>query len=161
MAIFIFLIFHHDIYISLLSCRYMVWSDHDYVAPRIMRADLTGENPRVLFRLFHGLPFYVVINYSENRVYWTDIHFLYTFIGSVGLDGNSFQRVRYIAPVYFPFDLAILRNTLYWADENLQGVSWFDFKKTSTSVSSLRGLSPHYLLGVVISHPSTQPMGMW
>lgn len=139
----------------------MVWVDHDYAAPKIMRADLTGENHRVLYKKFRGLPFYVIIDHNENRVYWTDIRISNTFIGSIGLDGNAFKKVKVINPVYFPFDLAIFKTRFYWADENLKGVAWFDFKKSSSSVTTLQGLSPHFLLGVVISDPSLQPMGMY
>ncbi|KAJ7377398.1 Exosome complex protein [Desmophyllum pertusum] len=123
-----------------------------------MRADLTGENHRVLYKKFRGLPFYVIIDHNENRVYWTDIRISNTFIGSIGLDGNAFKKVKVINPVYFPFDLAIFKTRFYWADENLKGVAWFDFKKSSSSVTTLQGLSPHFLLGVVISDPSLQPM---
>lgn len=130
------------------------------MAPKIMRADLTGDNHQVLYSRFHGLPLYVIINYSENRVYWTDIHFFYTFIGSIGLNGNAYKGVAYLHPVFYPFDLAIFKNNFYWADENLKGVSWFDFKISSPSVTTLRNLSPNFVLGVTISDPSTQPVGM-
>ena len=138
----------------------MVWVDHDYAARKIMRADLTGENHLVLHKRFYGLPFYVIINYSEDRVYWTDIHFSFTFIGSIGINGNVFRRVKFLHPAYFPFNLAIYKHHFYWAEANLKGVAWFDFKVSSSSVTTLRNLSPHYLLGVAISDISTQPIGM-
>lgn len=139
----------------------MVWSDHDYADPKIMRADLTGENQRVLVNLFYGSPLYVIIDYSENRVYWTDIHYAFTSIGSVDLNGQNIRfSIKYLPYVYFPFDLAIFQNSLFWADQNIQGIGWFPFKDTSTTrVTTRRGLSPHDLFGVVVSDPSRQPMG--
>ena len=125
-----------------------------------MRADLSGENDQQLRTTFHGFPVYVIIDHSENRVYWTDIHFFYTFIGSIGIDGSGYQGLRYLHPVYYPFGLAIFQSNFYWADENLQGVSWFNFKSSSPTVYSLQNLSPYFVLGVTISDPSTQPMGM-
>ena len=142
------------------SYRYVVWADHNYTAPKIMRADLTGENHQQLHTTFHGLPLYVIIDHSESRVYWTDIHLFYTFIGSIGIDGSGYQGLGYLHPVYYPFGLAIFQSNFYWADQNFQGVSWFNFKSSSPTVYTRRNLSPYFVLGVTISDPSTQPMGM-
>lgn len=147
-------------HICLFFHRYVVWADHNNTAPKIMRADLTGENHQELFTTFHGLPLYVIIDYSENRVYWTDIHLFYTFIGSIGIDGSAYQGLGYLHPVFYPFDLAIFQSNFYWADQNLQGVSWFNFKSSSPTVNTRQNLSPYIVLGVTISDLSTQPMGM-
>lgn len=137
----------------------MVWVEHDYATRKIMRADLTGENPLELQKLFHGLPLYVIINHSDSRVYWTDIHRSFTFIGSIGINGNHFRREKYLHPTYFPFDLAISQNIFYWADQNLHGVSWFN-QSSSSSVVNRQNLSPLDLIGVAISDSSTQPIGI-
>ena len=147
-------------YIAYFSYRYVVWVDSDYSAPKIMRADLTGENHQQLYTTFHGLPLYAITNHSENRVYWTDIHLFYTFIASIGIDSSAYQGLGYLHPPFFPFGLAIFQSNLYWADQNFQGVSWFNFKSSSPTVYTRQNLSPYFLLGVTISDPSTQPNGM-
>lgn len=139
---------------------YMVWVEHDYATRKIMRADLTGENPLELQKLFHGLPFYVIINHSDNRVYWTDIRLSFTFIGSIGINGKGFKAEKYVHPGYFPFDLAISQNTFYWADQNLHGVSWFNLQSSSSRVVNRQNLSPYDLIGVTISDSSTQPIAI-
>ena len=142
----------------------MVWSDHDYAEPKIMRADLTGENQRVLVRsrLFYGVPLYLIIDYSERRVYWTDVHYAFTLVRSVDLNGQNFRIIKYLPQRYFPFDLAIFQNHLYWADENMNGIAWFHFKDSEVnSVTVVDGLSPHDLEGIVVSDPSRQPTGIF
>ena len=140
----------------------MVWSDYDYAEPKIMRADLTGDNQRVLVRsrLFFGVPLYLIIDYSESRVYWTDLHYAFTLVRSVDLNGQNFRRVKYLHHSYFPYDLAIFQNQLYWVDESMDGIAWFPFKNSGVnSVTVVDGLSPHNLEGVVVSDPSRQPTG--
>ena len=141
----------------------MVWCDYDYAEPKIMRADLTGENQRVLVgsRSFFGVPLYLIIDYSESRVYWTDLHYAFTLVSSVGLNGQNFRRlVKILHHSYFPFDLAIFQNQLLWVDENKDGIAWFPFKNSGVnSVTVVNGLSPHNLEGVVVSDPSRQPTG--
>ena len=138
----------------------MVWCDYDYTNRKILRADLTGENQRVLVDSFYGVPFYVIIDYSENRVYWVDIHFAFTFIGSVDLNGQNLRAVKFLHQVYFPFDLAIFQNNLYWADANMRGLAWFPFKNSPVTSLTVRGrLSQYTLLGVAASDLSRQPMG--
>lgn len=138
---------------------YMVWCDYDYTNRKILRADLTGENQRVLVDSFYGVPFYVIIDYSENRVYWVDIHFAFTFIGSVDLNGQNLRAVKFLHQVYFPFDLAIFQNNLYWADANMRGLAWFPFKNSPvTTLTVRRRLSQYTLLGVAASDLSRQPM---
>ena len=147
-------------YIAYFSHRYVVWADRDYWVPKIMRADLTGENHQELFAVFYSFPLYVIIDHSENRVYWTDYDYYSHLIESIGIDGSAHQLLTYLSPVYNPFDLAIFQSNFYWADENLQGVSWLNFKSSSPTVNTLQNLSPYFLVGVTISDPSTQPNGM-
>ena len=142
-----------------LFVRYLVWSDYDYSQPQIMRADLTGENQRALFTLFHGVPLYLTIDYAENRVYWADIFYTYTFIGSVSIDGGQFGALRYLSQAFFPFHLAIFQNDLYWADVNRQGIAWFDFKDSNSRVITRDDLTEYSLVGIATYDPFRQQTG--
>lgn len=147
----------------LIFFRYMVWADYDYAQRKIMRADLTGENQIVLvnsYSLF-GLPLHVVIDHSTSRVYWTDIHYAFAYIVSVKLNGRNFAYEKFLSIRYFPYDLTIFQNNLYWADVNLNGIAWFPFKDSSVKrVQTVDDLSPHSVVGVVVSDLTRQPLGM-
>ena len=142
-----------------LFVRYLVWSDYDYSQPKIIRADLTGENQRDLFTLFHGVPLYLTIDYAENRVYWADIFYTNTFIGSVSLDGTHFGPIGYLPQSFFPFHLAIFQNDLYWADVNRQGIAWFDFKDSNSRVITRDDLTEYSLVGLATYDPLRQQTG--
>ena len=90
----------------------MFWTDWGLFYPKIERADLSGENRRVVvdlafwyFYLNQLFPMSVVIDYEAERIYWMDAYDNY--IDSTDYNGYNWRTVHYVSHNIFPADLAL------------------------------------------------------
>ena len=139
----------------------MFWTDWGYLEPKIERADLAGDNRKVLISLgfnWYGVffPMSVVIDYEPGRIYWMDAYDKY--VDSADLDGNVITTVHFISQNIFPADLALYGDHLYWVDWNSQSIQFFN-KTRPLLMKNLGHLSDVFLTGVVVSDESRQPAG--
>ena len=143
--------------------RYMFWTDWGLFYPKIERADLSGENRRIVvdlafwyFVLNQLAPMSVVIDYEAERIYWMDAYDNY--IESTDYDGGNWRTVHYVSQNIFPADLALYGDNLYWVDWNSQSVQWLN-KSRPLLMRNFGHLSDFYLPGAVVSDQSRQPVG--
>ena len=143
--------------------RYMFWTDWGLFYPKIERADLSGENRRIVvdlafwyFFLNQLFPMSVVIDYEAQRIYWMDAYDNY--IESTDYDGHGWRTVHYVSQNIFPADLALYGDNLYWVDWNSQSVQWLN-KSRPLLMRNFGHLSDFYLTGAVVSDQSRQPVG--
>lgn len=72
---------------------YLFWTDRSYIKKSINRANLNGEDIRILFTtedIEMGIPAGIAIDFETNRIYWTDSGIGY--VGSSDLNGKSFTK---------------------------------------------------------------------
>ena len=141
----------------------MFWTDWGLFYPKIERADLSGENRKVVvdlafwyFVLNQLFPMSVVIDYEAERIYWMDAYDNY--IESTDYDGGNWRTVHYVSQNIFPADLALYGDNLYWVDWNSQSVQWLN-KSRPLLMRNFGHLSDFYLTGAVVSDQSRQPVG--
>ena len=141
----------------------MFWTDWGLFYPKIERADLSGENRKVVvdlaywyFVLYQLFPMSVVIDYEAERIYWMDAYDNY--IESTDYDGGNWRTVHYVSQNIFPADLALYGDNLYWVDWNSQSIQWLN-KSRPLLMRNFGHLSDFYLTGAVVSDQSRQPVG--
>ena len=160
-AVVVVVVTFFKLIIVIVFSRYMFWTDWGYMDPKIERADLSGENRRVLRNLgaywYHKyFPMSVVIDYDAERIYWMDAYDNY--IDTTDVNGSNVGTIHYIGENIFPADLALYGNNLYWADWNSQSIQWFNTTQPLL-MFNFGHLTDVYLTGAVVAHESRQPIG--
>ena len=94
----------------------MFWTDWGE-EPKIERAEMDSSNRRVITRKNIQLPFGLTIDYSAQKIYWTDVHLFY--IDKANYDGSNresiFRSPRHCV-LGHPFALTLYENKIYWTD---------------------------------------------
>ena len=139
----------------------MFWTDYGYMEPKIERADLTGDNRKVVIPLgfyWFGVffPMSVVVDYEAELIYWMDAYDNY--IDSSDFNGNSISTVHFVRQNIFPADLALYGDNLYWVDWNSQSIQFFN-KTRPLLMKNFGHLSDAFLTGAVVSDETRQPAG--
>ena len=142
----------------------MFWTDTGFDSPRIERADLTGENRRILvssgFDWFYVVfPMSVVVDYHHDpeRIIWVDRYD--KSIDYADLDGDNKDSMAYIDVNMRPVDLALYGDILYWADRNSRSIQWLNTTQSAGLYFNYGHLTDGQLAGVVVSDESRQPVG--
>ena len=140
--------------------KWIYWTDWgNYGAPRIERAGLDGSKRTLLVDDNLVWPIDIVIDFAENRLYWTDQD-LHTS-SSCDLDGQNVREV--VNPnmgeevTYFA-SLAVFDNNLYWSDWMAFKVFQAD-KRNATSYRALTSRLSYNLAGLTVYHERHQPKG--
>lgn len=97
----------------LLLFRHIYWASQGY-PPAIERADLDGNNQKVIFTLTEdSYPSGLTVDYNLNRLYWTDRGVQEVYFIDLQTGGNQAFITREIMD---PVDLAIHGDTVYVTD---------------------------------------------
>ncbi|XP_022098072.1 hyalin-like isoform X2 [Acanthaster planci] len=94
---------------------HIFWSDWGE-NPRIERADLDGNNRRIVVQGGLSYPSSVTIDFNGNSLYWIDA--IHDTIETSDLSGSNRRLVANLT-VYslsFPFDLAVYGDYVYWTE---------------------------------------------
>lgn len=97
---------------------YMFWTDWAKEKPSVNRADLDGNNVKMLFTApIVEWPNGITIDHIQSRIYWTDAN--KDFIASSDFHGQRLKKViekrKFIT---HPFAIAVFKDTMYWDDWN-------------------------------------------
>lgn len=144
----------------LSSSRFLFWTDSGlFDNPRIERLDLTGENPTVIvdFSWYQSYPMSVIVDYETETIHWIDRYF-HEF-QQADMDGNNVVYNAYIGQNISPTDLALLGDSIYWADRNSHSVEFLNKTQKLGMHYNLGHLTDEYPTGVVVSDKSRQPVG--
>ena len=102
--------------------RYMFWTDWGE-EPKIERAEMDSSNRRVIIRKNIHWPNGLTIDYSAQKIYWTDAHLHY--IDKANYDGTnreSIFRSSRQCLLGHPFALTLYENKIYWTDWKTRGI---------------------------------------
>ena len=122
-------------------------------------ASLSGESRSTLLSLDYWdlifLPTGIVMDFSEQRVYWVDA--LIDTVSSVNYFGDE-TKLKFFAKDINPYDLALLGDALYWSDLHTHSVEKLN-KTTAEHHQNFGWLSYEDVKGIAIMDPSRQPEG--
>lgn len=94
--------------------RYIFWSDLG-ITPQIERAFMDGGDRRVIASTEIVYPVGITIDYSEQRIYWSDVDLHQ--IEYCDYDGsNRFSVETEASGLLYPFALTVANNLLFWTD---------------------------------------------
>ena len=103
--------------------RYLFWTDWGE-EPKLERSEMDGSNRRVIIRRNIHWPNGLTIDYSAQKIYWTDASLFY--IDKANYDGSDRQSILRSAPnqcsLEHPFALALYADKLYWTDWKKRGI---------------------------------------
>ena len=128
--------------------RYLFWTDWGE-EPKLERSEMDGSNRRVIIRRNIHWPNGLTIDYSAQKIYWTDASLFY--IDKANYDGSDRQSILRSAPIQcsleHPFALALYADKLYWTDWKKRGILSMNkniglrcpvIKKSNTSPMDIR-----------------------
>ncbi|PFX27283.1 Low-density lipoprotein receptor-related protein 6 [Stylophora pistillata] len=140
---------------------YMFWTDYGFDHPRIERADLTGENRKIVVEF--GVDWYsqifpmsVIIEYNTDTIYWIDRYDNY--IDRADLDGRNKGTLKFIGHNINPADLALYGVNFYWVDRNSRSIEYFNKTESRGLHYNFGHLTDDTPAGVVVSDESRQPV---
>ena len=100
----------------------MFWTDWGE-EPKIERAEMDSSDRRVIIRKNIHWPNGLTIDYSLQKIYWTDANLCY--IDKANYDGTNRESV-FRSPNYcvlgHPFALTLYENKIYWTDWKTRGI---------------------------------------
>ena len=104
--------------------RFMFWTDWGE-QPKIERAEMDGSNRGIIIRQDIHWPNGLTIDYSAEKIYWTDAKLFY--IAKANYDGSGRQKIfRTPMPsqcvLGHPFALTLYENKIYWTDWKTRGI---------------------------------------
>ena len=103
----------------------MFWTDWGK-EPKIERAEMDGSNRSVIVRQNIRRPNGLTIDYSAEKIYWTDAKLFY--IAKANFDGSNRERIFktpsqcILANQAHPFALTLYENKIYWTDWTSRGI---------------------------------------
>ena len=100
----------------------MFWTDWGE-EPKIERAEMDSSNRRVIIRKNIHWPNGLTIDYSAEKIYWTDANLYY--IDKANYDGTnreSIFRSSRQCLLGHPFALTLYENKIYWTDWKTRGI---------------------------------------
>ena len=98
----------------ILINRYMFWSDLGEIA-QIERAFLDGGDRRVILNTDLSQPVGITVDYSEQRIYWSDVDL--NRLEFCNFDGNGRAVVETEASgLLYPYALTVANDLLFWTD---------------------------------------------
>ena len=100
----------------------MFWTDWGE-EPKIERAEMDSSNRRVIIRKNIHWPNGLTIDYSVQKIYWTDANLYY--IDKANYDGTnreSIFRSSRQCILGHPFALTLYENKIYWTDWKTRGI---------------------------------------
>ena len=103
----------------------MFWTDWGE-EPKIERAEMDGSNRSVVVRQNIHWPNGLTIDYSAEKIYWTDAKLFY--IAKANFDGSSREKIFktpsqcILANQAHPFALTLYENKIYWTDWTSRGI---------------------------------------
>ena len=102
--------------------RYLFWTDWGD-KPKIERSEMDGSNRRVIIRRNIHWPNGLTIDYSAQKIYWTDANLF--CIDKANYDGTNRESV-FRSPrqclLGHPFALTLYENKIYWTDWKIKGI---------------------------------------
>ena len=100
----------------------MFWTDWGE-QPKIERAEMDSSNRRVIIRKNIHWPNGLTIDYSAQKIYWTDANLFY--IDKANYDGSNRESI-FRSPrqciLGHPFALTLYENKIYWTDWKTRGI---------------------------------------
>ena len=132
----------------------MFWTDWGET-PKIERAEMDGTNRRIIVRQNIQWPNGLTIDYSAEKIYWTDAKLLY--IAKANYDGSSRERIFKSpsqCPLSHPFALTLYENKIYWTDLITTGIH--STNKTNGSRCEKVWSSTHSPMGIRVYEPKKQ-----
>ena len=100
----------------------MFWTDWGK-EPRIERAEMDASNRQSIIQQDIYWPNGLTIDYSAQKIYWTDAKLLY--IDKANYDGSGREKV-FKSPsqcsLGHPYDLTLYGNKIYWTDWKTRGI---------------------------------------
>ena len=100
----------------------MFWTDWGE-EPKIERAEMDSSNRRVIIRKNIHWPNGLTIDYSVQKIYWTDANLFY--IDKANYDGTNRESI-FRSPrqclLGHPFALTLYENKIYWTDWKTRGI---------------------------------------
>ena len=139
----------------------MFWADWGVVSPKIEKAQLSGDNRRVLRDLlwdWHFFPLGLALDYQKDRLYWLDS--LFQEIYSMDLNGLDVKADHIIQHIIVPHSLTLLGEIIYWSESNSHSVERLNISRNPPRhLINMGWLSYRQIKGISIFHPSRQPQG--
>ena len=142
-----------------LSFSYMFWTDWGDKS-KIEKCGMNGDpkSRQVIVNKNIGWPNGLTIDYTLNRIWWTDATIeLSSTIESADLNGNHRRIVLKSGSLEHPFGISVFQDNMYWTD-------WRDGKlfKANKFTGGEEVALAAYLLGVMdvsVFHQQRQPLG--
>ena len=100
----------------------MFWTDWGE-EPKVERAEMDSSNRRVIIRKDIYRPNGLTIDYSAQKIYWTDANLLY--IDKANYDGSNRESVIRSSRqclLGHPFALTLYENKIYWTELTKRGI---------------------------------------
>ena len=106
----------------------MFWTDWGE-EPIIERAEMDSSSRRVIIRTNIHWPNGLTIDYSAQKIYWTDANLYY--IAKANYDGTNRESIYSSSRqciLRHPFALTLYENKIYWTDLKTRGIHWTNKK---------------------------------
>ena len=100
----------------------MFWTDWGE-EPKIERAEMDSSSRRVIIRQDIHWPNGLTIDYTTQKIYWTDAKLYY--IAKANYDGSNRERIfksHSQCVLGHPFALTLYDNKIYWTDWKTRGI---------------------------------------
>ena len=98
-----------------------VWGEE----PKVERAEMDSSNRRVIIRKKIQFPRGLTIDYSAQKIYWSDAYLLY--IDKANYDGSNRQSI-FTSPrqclLRNPLALTLYENKIYWTEWKTGEIRW-------------------------------------
>jgi len=142
----------------------MFWSDCNQKEPKIERSSMDGDpgTRRIIVSNRIGCPAGMSIDYTENRLYWSDVD--KGQITSAAFDGESRRDVACKQPMpqlattfhFKPFSLALDSSTIYWSDLADQSRDIYSCDRNTSQVLAANVHQPYGISLVMGDDPATR-----
>lgn len=141
-----------------LSFSYMFWTDWGNKS-KIEKCGMNGDpkSRHVIVNKNVGWPNGLTIDYTLNRIWWTDAKTGLETIESADLNGNHRRIVLKSGSVKHPFGISVFQDSIYWTDWNgrrLLKANKFTGGEEVELVANLLSV-----MNLVVFHQQRQPLG--
>lgn len=143
---------------SFLPFSYMFWTDWGDTS-KIEKCGMNGDpkSRQVIVNKNIGWPNGFTMDYTLNRIWWTDAKSGLNTIESADLNGNHRRIVLKSGSLEHPFGISVFQDNVYWTD--WQGGKLFKANKFTGGEEV--ALASHLLgvMDVAVFHQQRQPLG--
>ena len=134
--------------------KWIYWTDFGE-KPRIEKSGLDGSNRALVVATNIDMPTDIIIDYSENRLYWVDGRL--QIISSCGLDGKNSRRIL-SDKANHPLGVDVFGDMIYWSEWVTRRVKQAN-KHNGRLVKRIYRSSTSSPGGLRVYHPTKQPSG--